>query len=372
MARVHPLFDKFGIERNRRSTGALDLTLRSWVRYARAWRGELRRHTSWTARLRAWRMGFKVKSHQLLQLDRRDATHYVPDFPLARRLTAINGFWNPIIGNKLVMAYTAHALGVPTPAPLGCILAGEAYSLDGQGTTDILHALEQWLGATSRLVFRPHWSGGGEGVFFVDREGPQWRINERPAEPAELRALLGAIDRYLVTAYAQQAEYARRIFPRTANTLRVLTLRDDDGPFVAAVVHRFGSSRSFPVDNFHAGRGGLTAPVDPATGVLGAALIADDAGRLVHTNHHPETGERIEGVEVTHFHRALEGMLRLCHALPEGRCVGWDALITDEGYTIIEANSLPHLHVWQVHAPLLASPRTAAFFAHHGIAPTDR
>jgi hypothetical protein len=363
------LFDKFSIQANRRSPGKVDLALRSWVRYVRVWRAELRRRASWAARVRAWRLGFQVNSFRLYDLAHQDASQFVPDFPLARRITKINGFWNPIIGNKLVLAYVAQAMGVPTPAPLGCIIAGCAQALDGAVATNLLATLEQWIARAPRLVFRPHWSGGGEGVFFVDRANGRWRINERPAETAELEALVRTLDRYLVTAYVQQAAYARTIFPRTANTIRVLTLRDDRGPFIAAVVHRFGSSRSFPVDTFHAGQGGVTAPVDISTGVLGPVLGADATGQLVRCAQHPETGAAIEGVTVPHLHRALDGMLLLCHALPEAQCVGWDAVITDEGFSILEANSIPSLEVWQVHEPLLAAPRTAAFFAAHGIAP---
>jgi hypothetical protein len=367
MTRVSDLFEKFSIESNRRSTGDFELTLRSWIRYVRAWRGELRRRHHWRDRLRAWPLGFKVKNYRLHNIQHRDPALFVADFSLARHATEINGFWNPIIGNKLVISYIAQAIGVPVPAVLGCLIDGRALSFDGTTPTDLLAALDNWVGGARRLVFRPHWSGGGEGVFFVHREQGQWHINDRPAELHELRLLLGALHRYLVTEWVQQATYARRIFPRTANTLRVLTLRDAEGPFVSAVVHRFGSSRSFPVDNFHAGRGGLTAMVDLESGTLQPALGVDGSGRLVPHERHPETNEQIAGVLVPHFREALEGMLRLCQALPEGRWVGWDALMTDDGYSILEANSLPSLDVWQVHQPLLAEARTARFFAEHGV-----
>ena len=43
--------------------------------------------------------------------------------------------------------------------------------------------------------------------------------------------------------------------------------------------------------------------------------------------------------------------------------IGWDMLMTDDGYSILEANSPPGITVWQVHAPLLRDPRVARFFA---------
>lgn len=362
-----PLFRKFGIEPQRRSTGDLELSARSWVRYLRQWRTELGRGDRWRDRLRAWPLGFTVSTYRLLELDRRDPSHYVPDFSQEFRSTRVNGFWNPIIGNKLVVTYVAQAVGVPTPAVLGCVVHGCPQAVDGSPLGTPGEVLARWQEGAPRLVFRPHWSGAAEGVFFVDRPRGQWHVNDQPATDDELLGLIGGLDRYVVTAWVNQAGYAQRIYPRTANTLRVLTLRDADGPFVAAAVHRFGSSASFPVDNFHAGRGGLAAAIDLATGTLGVALGADAEGRMVPHTHHPETGEPIAGVTIPHLHEALAGMLRLCAALPEGRCVGWDALMTDAGYCILEGNSPPGLHVWQVHQPLRVEPRTARFFADHGV-----
>jgi hypothetical protein len=40
--------------------------------------------------------------------------------------------------------------------------------------------------------------------------------------------------------------------------------------------------------------------------------------------------------------------------------------MTDEGYSILEANSPPGITVWQVHAPLLRDPRVARFFRTPG------
>lgn len=360
-------FAKFGIPANRRPAGDMELALRSWVRYLRGWRMELAAGGRWGDRLRAWPRGFTTASWRLFGLDQHDPDLFAADFPLVLRGTRINGFWNPIVGNKLVLSYIARATGVPCPPILGCIVRGRPHDFAGRRSSELLDTLADWSEGEQGLVFRPHWSGGGEGVFFVDRRGGRWSINGHPAEPDDLRQVVGNLDRYLVTRRLEQARYAREIFPRTANTLRVLTLRDDAGPFVAAAVHRFGSSHSFPVDNFHQGRGGLCAAMDRESGVMGKAATTDPTGRPVLHTHHPETGAPIEGVQVTHYHEAIAGLLRLCEALPEARSVGWDVLITEDGYSVLEGNSPPSMSVWQVHQPLRADPRIARFLAAHGV-----
>ena len=70
----------------------------------------------------------------------------------------------------------------------------------------------------------------------------------------------------ILTAFVIQADYAQAIFPEALNTIRLLMLRGDDGAaLAAAAVHRFGTARSVPVDNFSAG--GLVAKVNLENGV---------------------------------------------------------------------------------------------------------
>lgn len=361
------LFRRFGIEPNVRSAGWLDLQMRCLVRLMRKIRDEAGSRTGipWSRRVRAWRMGFRSRSAALYQLDDGNASGYVPDFDYAWRCYTMNGFWNPIVGNKLVVSQILAAHGIPHPRVFGVVSRGRPLP-PGPGAPAAAASLHEWTADARPVVFRPHWSGAGEGVFFLRRDRDAWFINGRDATADDVAALIGGIDRYIATAFVDQAEYARAIHPASTNTLRVLTLSDDDGPFVASIVHRFGTSRSFPVDNFHQGRGGVCAAVDSGSQTLGKAVSLDRHNRCELHSVHPETGSRIEGVTIPGLAAALEGVLAAARCFPEATCVGWDLLITDDGFSILEANAPPGIVVSQAHAPLLADPRTARFFASHG------
>lgn len=374
------LFDTYRIEHNVRSSGSFDLAARSWVRYARNWKTELFKRSSIKSRWKAWRRRFEVDSYQIYQLDSNDSRNYVPDFPFELHVTKINGFFNPIVGNKLVLSNMLISFAVPCPSMVGEVIRGQPHTFpprseilengNTHGTVqddDLTKTLVAWTANHRKLVFRPHWSGGGQGVFFVERTDQTWYINGYQCPESDLLAIVQSLDRYLITAWVKQAAYANAIFPKTANTVRILTLRDAQGPYVAAAVHRFGSSRSFPVDTFHQGRGGISVDVDPTTGIMGKGLTADSNGMLQTLAQHPETGSPFEGVLIPHYAMMTQGLLRVCDFLPETLIVGWDVLITDDGYCVIEANTLPSLAVWQVHQPLLANPRNARFFHSHGI-----
>jgi len=362
------LFRRFGIEPNVRSDGWLDLQLRCLVRLLREIRAEAGSRTGipWSRQWRAWRLGFRSRHAALYQFDDGNAAGYVPCYEYAWRCYTMNGFWNPIVGNKLVVSQVLAAHGIPHPRVLGIVSHGRPLP-PGPGDPAAVASLHEWTADCRPVVFRPHWSGDGQGVFFVRRSRDAWFINGRDAIEHDVADLIGGIDRYIATAFVDQAAYARAIHPASTNTLRVLTLFDEEGPFVASIVHRFGTSRSFPVDNFHQGRGGVCAAVDSGSQTLGKAVSLDQHNCREWHSVHPETGSQIEGVSIPGLQKALEGVLAAARCFPEATCVGWDLLITDGGFSILEANAPPGIVVSQAHAPLLADPRTALFFARHGI-----
>jgi hypothetical protein len=364
------LIQRFKIAPTLRPPGNFELEMRCLVRTYRVLRGELCSpyRVPWRRRLAALRRGFTARTAVLYQLDRNDPALYVPDIAFARRGYKINGFFNPIVGNKLVLSQVLAGYGVPHPRVLAVVQRGRLIDIeDHLAAASALEALAVVLSRSPTLVFRPHWAGAGEGIFFLrGGDGGGWSINGVAATPAEVAALVAGLDRYVVTAFVQQAAYAAEIFPAAANTLRVLTLADADGPFVAAAVHRFGTTRSFPIDNWHQGRGGLCTSIDTESATLGKSATLDANGKVVFASAHPETGAPIEGVRIPGLAAALDGFLRTARCFPGAPCVGWDAIITDDGFSILEGNSPPGLYVWQVHAPLLANPRIARFFAASG------
>jgi len=312
-------------------------------------------------------MGFRPRNARLYELGGGRHKLYVPDFAYSLRGYGMNGFLNPIVGNKLVLSHVLAAHGIPHPPVLGTIARGRAFAVRGGSPSTPLAALFEWTGSGKTAVLRPHWSGSGEGVFFLSRTSASWLVNRREAPERDVAQLAAGLDRYIATAFVEQGEYSRTIQPATTNTLRVLALSDESGPFVSSVVHRFGTARSFPIDNFHQGVGGLCAAVDTAAGQLGEAVSLDGNLKRTTHSHHPETGARIKGVVIPDLAQALGGVLNAMRCFPEAVCIGWDLVMAGSGFSILEANSPPGLAVFQAHGPLLADARTARVFARHGI-----
>ena len=313
----------------------MELQLRCLVRFFRAvWRElKSKQGLPWKQRLRAWRMGFTSESWFLYNLADNDPGQYLGDLFSTLRPYKING-------NKLVLSRLAAAHGIPHPEVVSIIIDGRLIDDGGPTNPDMAQTIANTLDRHPHQVFRPTWSGAGEGIFFLSRLDGGLKINGIEVTLHEVCALLSKLDRYLSTVFVEQAEYASRIFPDTANTLRILTLWDIEGdePFIAAVSHRFGSSRSLPIDNWHQGHGGFCASVDLETSTLGQAAVVSQDKQLVWHSYHPETKEPIEGVKIPGLAKCLEGLLVS--------------------------------KVWQVHKPLLVDPRTRQFFQHWGLVRT--
>jgi len=364
-------FERYGIQPNDRPSGNLELQLRCMIRVFRLIRAELKSNAGlpWKKRMRAWKSGFSSNSWVICNLDENNPRFYLSDLQMALKGYKINGFFTPIIGNKLMLSGLLHSQHIPHPDIVSTIDHGQMFAEDRPFEPDLERTLSASLERYPSQVFRPSWSGGGNGVFILNRVQEGLKLNGREIKLEEVCALLSRLDRYLATEFQQQARYARTIYPGATNTIRVMSLWDMEHgqPFVAAMSHRFGSFRSGATDNFHGGHGGLCATVNLESSTLGKAARLSADNHLVWMSSHPDTGERIEDVAIPGLGKCIEGVLKAASHFPFCPFIGWDVVITEDGYSILEANTLPALAVVQVHTPLLKDPRSRQFFQYQGM-----
>jgi hypothetical protein len=322
---------------------------------------------SWRHRFRSWRHGFSSFSYRLYELENNPPGEYLSDTASLRFGTRPNGRYNEAIFSKVAFSRILKSLDAPQPPVLGMLLRGRFYPETGDAS-EALPGIRALLEKGEKLVLRPSYGGGGTGILFLEQFSSGCRVNSIPADPETFERLLRPLHDYLVTRFVDQAEYAAEIFPGSTNTLRLLTLWDCElnTPFIAAACHRFGRAASGPLDNFHAGAGGLSVPIDVTTGELGRAVIREN-GEILRLSHHPDTARAIEGVVVPDWRRTTDELLAMASRLPYAPCVGWDLVKLELGWTCLEGNPLPGYHVWQVHGPILADPRARRFYRDAGM-----
>lgn len=293
-----------------------------------------------------WAKGFFSQREWLYDFACHGTEPYLSDWEVERRLGRVNddraARW---LDDKLLFHLLLRQAGKgdDTAGLAGVAVRGAYRDLCGAG--DLAGALS----ALGPLVAKPATGAGGRGVHIV----------RAPAD-------LARDGEYVLERFLAQHAYAAAIFPDALNTIRVITLVDEEGPFIAAAAHRFGVTASAPADNFK--RGGLSALVELETGVLsrGRSNPGMHAADIHPT--HPETGTAIEGVVVPQWEAVKRLALDLAALVPGLYHVGWDLCVTPDGPRVVEGNSrLANPNLVQAHRPLLLDARTRAFLWRHGV-----
>jgi hypothetical protein len=217
-----------------------------------------------------------------------------------------------------------------------------------------------------RYVFKSPRGSMGRWLFSFEQRDGMARVDGVDLPVAAL-ARLFARSVLIACPFVQQAAYAQAIFPHAGNSIRLVTMYDGQRreAFLAATCHRFGRAGAVSVaDNWN--QGGITAELDPSTGILGKAVWIEGCRRAEGAAH-PDTGARIAGVEVPGWSRIRDGILDLAGRVPFLPHVGWDVIATGSGFSILEGNSRPSLTISQTFRPLLVDPRVRQFLEHYDV-----
>jgi len=315
-------------------------------------------------KLSVWRKGFLAEKYTLYGLDKNDPRDYLSDYH-ASMARWINEPYTGILSNKFVFERCV-AGTIRVPKTYGLIVNGQIHPTCSNPAISSGESLLDYC-RTAPLVLKPVVGGGGAGVLLLDATSGQLECNRKPAEAATLIKQLGQLDDYLISEFMSQGGFSRQLNPATTNTLRILTIWDgsDSGPCIVRAVHRIGNSTSAPHDNFT--RGGLSSIIDLQTGVLGPAATHPKTTTLKWHETHPDTGFRFAGLQIPDWPAIVDKITHAVARLPFLACVGWDIMLTDDGFCAIEGNHHPDPDVLQCHGGLLKDERIRRFYEDHGV-----
>jgi hypothetical protein len=363
-------------------------TLTQLKRFAKSevstWRSPV--ELSLRRRLWLWRHGFLSSAAVLYDFDEHDYRRYLSSYQ-RERAAWLNGKRSVAFDNKLVFHWMTEPFDEHRVDTYGLLRNNRFHPIESlqppaptdsepsprrsSGAADAAEWVTDRLRKDGSLVLKPITGGGGKDVMLCSFADGTYHVNGDERSAASFASMVASLDEYLVTETVEQAPYADGLYPDAANTLRVLTIYDEERnePYLAGVVHRIGTDRSAPLDNLV--RGGLVAEVDREDGTLSEAVRYLGAEQLVWHDTHPDTGAQIEGKRVPGWPAVRERLLDMAAALSHAPYIGWDIVVTDEGeFTVIEGNNCSGVRVFQVHRPLLDDPRVRRFYERHGIVPS--
>lgn len=321
-------------------------------------------------RLWLWRHGFLTEAGVYFDLSEETVDDYLSNYQRDVKTKDINGRSGRILDDKLVFhQLLAGKFAEYLPNLYAYTLDGTFYSIDLNGRTDVKAALIEKLEEGNGLVCKPRVGGGGEGVYIIEPDGDEYRINGKEVALEEVNDILELIEEYLIYEKVQQAEYASAIYPNSTNTIRVLTMIDPETgePFVGAVSHRFGADSSAPVDNWSSG--GITSEIDRSTGELGPAARWQKGNGMHWLDAHPDSGFEITGKIVPEWAVIIDSLLQIAGQFPYLPYIGWDIVITgDDGrFKIIEGNRYSDIRMLQIHEPMLSDDYVRRFYDMYDI-----
>lgn len=120
--------------------------------------------------------------------------------------------------------------------------------------------------------------------------------------------------------------------PLTVQSIRVATYNNKGNVTIIGAYMRIGMGGNF-VDSGPGG--GMLASINMKTGVVDSEGI-DDYGNRYQV--HPESGKVILGFCIPKFEDMKKTAVELAKVIPEQKYVGWDLVLTDKGWSMMEGN----------------------------------
>ena len=140
----------------------------------------------------------------------------------------------------------------------------------------------------------------------------------------------------IIEEVVTNAESIRKFSPSSLNTFRFVTCIDHSGvPHIIATAFRMGNGTSH-TDNIVTG--GIACYVNPETGIVATDGLNVE-GKFF--TEHPFSKITFKGFQIPQWNEARKLALDLAMEVPEARFVGWDIVLTDHGFDILEGNIPP-------------------------------
>lgn len=204
-----------------------------------------------------------------------------------------------------------------------------------KGYSDI-DELKEFLKKHPRFMFKPLTGTCGQGISIMTISCDETETIERLVRE---NCSLGK-DGFIVEELIVQTPEMAQFHPSSLNTIRVATIKFDDGVEVVEAFFRTGRGGNI-VDN--AGAGGVFGTIDIETGIIDA--VGDEYGNLYEV--HPDSGLPIRGFTIPHWEEAKAMAIELADIVKGNRYAGWDLALTENGWIMIEGNARGQF-VWQM------------------------
>ncbi len=193
------------------------------------------------------------------------------------------------------------------------------------------------------VFLKPISKGKGIGVRKIEYRNKKFYLNLKPISIDKLSKILTKENNYFISQSINQAKYLNNIYSKTSNTIRIVTVRENEKVKILFAVQRFGDKTTIPVDN--GSKGGIVSKIDLKTGKLSEAKSIKNKNIYLK---HPDSHAAIKGIKIPNFDIIKQKVISTMENIPNIRFIAWDLLVTDNDIYVIEANSSSGVNIIQV------------------------
>ncbi|MBQ7935377.1 MAG: hypothetical protein IJ333_03410 [Clostridia bacterium] len=147
----------------------------------------------------------------------------------------------------------------------------------------------------------------------------------------------------LIEEVLEQHPKVNQLYDGSVNTVRMVTMLDDEGaPHLLYAAMRLGSGGAV-VDNFNSG--GMVIPIDLEKGTL-IGVAVNKNGKAFSA--HPDTDVFFDGYALPFWEETRALAEKAAVKVPGVRLVGWDLALTPKGPVLVEGNHYPGHDIYQL------------------------
>ncbi len=308
----------------------------------------------------AYRRGFLSSSARIYELNESNYKEHMPDLEY-HKLHPFNGRYGSWIDDKLSMKYVLRPFNDILPKYYFQMEENEILRLMDcpDGLSPTIDGILSLLMKEGNLALKPYSGTRGEGFYRLSYCDGNYFINTKKSSLISVEDLLRTSSGYLVTEYVISHDSIKKIYDVTPNTLRIQMIRNkNQKPKLLGSFIRFGTSNSGTLETPLAG--GILAGVDIGSGkIFGPQVFDNDHAQSLY--YHPDTNEILE-IQLPNWEYMIRKIHEILNYIPQLTYVGFDIVLTNEGFKILEINSLTSIHGIACNYPYFADEYAREYF----------
>jgi hypothetical protein len=325
------------------------------------------KNKSTTLRQKIWahKRGFLSDKIAFYKLTDENYINFLSDFDYYR-LHPINGIFGHWIDDKLTTKLVLHPFSDYLPEYYFHIYNGKILRLADcpSGYDQTVQGLVNLLKEKNYLAAKLYSGTRAEGFHKLSYTTNQFFVNNKLHYDEEVCDLIRnwlkmGSGGYLITEYLFANNELSKIWGESPNTLRIMVINEDNqSPKIASAFFRFGTKKTGILDNLM--RGGVLCNVNLETGSFFDGRIMDNH-QMIECKYHPDSNVLIGG-NLPFWSLIREKIIQISSYISQVRYLGFDVIITDTGFKIIEINSHQAVICNQYYCPIFNNTIAKDFF----------